>query len=298
MPTVSLLVAALALAQPPAGQVYPLWPGKAPLAVGDTDTDKPSLAVYLAPKDKATGAAAVICPGGGYGFLAADHEGKQVAEFLNGLGIHAFVLKYRIVTKDRPGPLGRAPLIDAQRAIRWVRAASGKFGIDREKVGIVGFSAGGHLASTAATHFDDGKPNADDLAERQSCRPAFCVLGYPVISMQTGVTHGGSRRNLLGANPDAKLVEEFSNEKQVTAKTPPTFIFQTDEDKAVPAENAVGFYLALRKAKVPAELHIFEKGRHGVGLGRDPKWTGGSTYTAGWPDLLAGWLRLHKFAAK
>src|SRR6185312_3565453 len=118
----------------------------------------------------------------------------------------------------------------------------------------------------------------------------------PVVSMQTGVTHGGSRRNLLGANLDEKLVEEFSNEKQVTAKTPPTFIFQTDEDKAVPAENAVGFYLALRKAKVPAELHIFEKGRHGVGLGRDPKWTGGSTYTAGWSELLAAWLKLHGVA--
>jgi acetyl esterase/lipase len=296
MPTVSLLVAALALAQPPAGQVIPLWEGKAPLAVGTSDTDKPSVAVYLAPKDKATGAAFVICPGGGYGFLAADHEGKQVAEFLNGLGIHGFVLKYRIVAKDRPGPLGRAPLLDVQRAIRMVRSKANEYGIDPKKVGICGFSAGGHLASTAATHFDDGKEG--DAIDKFSCRPDLAVLGYPVVSMQTGVTHGGSRRNLLGANPDAKLVEEFSNEKQVTAKTPPTFIFQTDEDKAVPAENAVGFYLALRKAKVPAELHIFEKGRHGVGLGRDPKWTGGSTYTAGWPDLLAGWLRLHKFAAK
>lgn len=296
MPTVSLLVAALALAQPPAGQVIPLWEGKAPLAVGDTDTDKPSLAVYLAPKEKATGAAFVICPGGGYGFLAADHEGKQVAEFLNGLGVHGFVLKYRIVAKDRPGPLGRAPLLDAQRAIRLVRSKANEYGIDPKKVGICGFSAGGHLASTAATHFDDGKEG--DAIDKFGCRPDLAVLGYPVVSMQTGVTHGGSRRNLLGANPDEKLVEEFSNEKRVTAKTPPTFIFQTDEDKAVPAENAVGFYLALRKAKVPAELHVFEKGRHGVGLGRDPKWTGGSTYTAGWPDLLAGWLRLHKFAAK
>ncbi len=298
MPTASLLLAAVALAQPPAPAVAPLWPDKAPLAVGDSDLDKPSLTVHLAPKETATGAAVVICPGGGYGFLAADHEGKQVAEFFNAHGVHAFVLKYRIVGKDRPGPLGKAPLLDAQRAIRVVRSIAADHGIDPTKVGICGFSAGGHLASTAATHFDDGDKDAAGPIDKLSCRPDFCVLGYPVISMQDGVTHGGSRRNLLGAKPDPKVVEEFSNEKQVTAKTPPTFIFQTDEDTAVPAENAVRFYLALRKAKVPAELHVFEKGRHGVGLGRDPKWTGGSTYTEGWPELLAAWLKLHELARK
>lgn len=290
-----LVLVALILAQP-AGSVVPLWEGKAPLAVGDSDADKPGLTVHLAPKDKATGAAVVICPGGGYGFLAADHEGKQVAEFFNGLGVHAFVLKYRIVTKDRPGPLGKAPLLDAQRAIRFVRAKAADHGIDAAKVGICGFSAGGHLASTAATHFDEGDKDAADPIDRASCRPDFCVLGYPVVTMEDGVTHGGSKRNLLGATPDPKLVEEFCNEKQVTAKTPPTFIFQTNEDTAVPAENAVRFYLALRKAKVPAELHVYEKGRHGVGLGRDPKWTGKSTYTEGWPDRLAEWLKLHKVA--
>jgi acetyl esterase/lipase len=295
MPTALLLLAA-SLAQPPAGSVVPLWEGKAPLAIGDSDADKPSLTVHLAPKDKATGAAVVICPGGGYGFLAADHEGKQVAEFFNGLGVHAFVLKYRIVTKDRPGPLGKAPLLDAQRAIRLVRARATDHGIDVQKVGICGFSAGGHLASTAATHFDEGDKDAADPIDRAGCRPDFCVLGYPVVTMEDGVTHAGSKRNLLGAKPDLKLVEEFCNEKQVTAKTPPTFIFQTDEDTAVPAENAVRFYLALRKAKVPAELHVYEKGRHGVGLGRDPKWTGKSTYTEGWPDRLAEWLKLHKLA--
>jgi acetyl esterase/lipase len=296
MPTAPLLLAAFAVAQPPVGSVVPLWTAKVPLAVGESDADKPTLAVYLAPKEKATGAAVVICPGGGYGFLAADHEGKQVAEFFNGLGVHAFVLKYRIVTKDRPGPLGKAPLTDAQRAIRLVRARAADYGVDAGKVGICGFSAGGHLASTAATHFDDGAKDAEDPIDRVSCRPDFCVLGYPVISMETGVTHAGSRTNLLGKEPDPKLVEEFSNEKHVTAKTPPTFIFQTDEDTAVPAENAVRFYLALRKAKVPAELHVYEKGRHGVGLDRDPKWTGGNTYTAGWPDRLADWLKLRKVA--
>ncbi|HVK17887.1 MAG TPA: alpha/beta hydrolase [Fimbriiglobus sp.] len=296
MLTAPLLVAAFALGQPPARTVVPLWEEKAPLAVGDSDADKPGLTVHLAPKDKATGAAVVICPGGGYGFLAADHEGEQVAKFFNGLGVHAFVLKYRIVTKDRPGPLGKAPLLDAQRAIRFVRAKAADHGIDLKKVGICGFSAGGHLTSTAATHFDEGDAAAADPIDRAGCRPDFCVLGYPVISMEDGVTHGGSKRNLLGAKPDPKLVEEFSNEKQVTAKTPPTFIFQTDEDTAVPAENAVRFYLALRKAKVPTELHVYEKGVHGVGLGRDPKSTKGSTYTEGWPDRLAAWLRLHKVA--
>jgi acetyl esterase/lipase len=296
MPTALLLLAVLA--QPPAPRVVPLWEGKAPLAVGDSDADKPSLTVHLAPKDKATGAAVVICPGGGYGFLAADHEGKQVAEFFNDLGVHAFVLKYRIVTKGRPGPLGKAPLLDTQRAIRLVRARAADHGIDGEKVGICGFSAGGHLASTVATHFDEGDTGAADPIDRNSCRPDFCVLGYPVVTMEDGVTHAGSKRNLLGAKPDPKLVEEFSNEKHVTARTPPTFIFQTDEDTAVPAENAVRFYLALRKAKVPAELHVYEKGRHGVGLGRDPKWTGKSTYTEGWPDRLAAWLKLHGVAKK
>jgi acetyl esterase/lipase len=295
----ALLIAAVALAQPPAPKVVPLWPDKAPLAVGESDADKPSLAVYLAAKPKATGAAVVICPGGGYGFLAADHEGKQVAEFFNSVGVHAFVLKYRIVTKDRPGPLGKAPLLDVQRAIRLVRANAVNYALDLHlTVGVCGFSAGGHLASTAATHFDDGTKDAEDAVDRLSCRPSFAVLGYPVVSMVDGVTHAGSKRNLLGANPDAKLVEEFSNEKRVTAKTPPTFIFQTDADTAVPAENAVRFYLALRKAKVPAELHVYEKGRHGVGLGSDPKWTGGDAYTESWPDRLATWLVLRGVGKK
>lgn len=287
----SLLLASAALAQPPAGTVVPLWPGKAPLAVGDSDFDKPSMSVHLAPKDQATGAAVVICPGGGYAFLAADHEGKQVADFFNKQGVHAFVLKYRIVGKDRPGPLGQAPLLDAQRAIRLVRANAAAYGLDAKlTVGICGFSAGGHLASTAATHFDDGNKDAEDAVARASCRPSFAVLGYPVVSMEDGVTHGGSKQNLLGKTPDPKLVEEYSNEKRVTAKTPPTFIFQTDADTAVPAENAVRFYLALRAAKVPAELHVYEKGRHGVGLGSDPKWTGGDGYTESWPERLAAWL--------
>jgi acetyl esterase/lipase len=269
--------------------VVPLWDGKAPLAVGDGAADKPSVKVFLAPSDKATGAAVVVCPGGGYGFLADDHEGKQVAEYFNGLGVHAFVLKYRIVTKDRPGPLGRAPLLDVQRAVRYVRANATKFAIDPAKVGLMGFSAGGHLASTGGTHFDAGKRNSEDPVERVSCRPDFLILAYPVVSMEEGVTHNGSRTNLLGRSPSAEDVALFSNEKQVTDKTPPTFLFHTDVDTVVIPENAVRFYLALKKAKVPAELHVYEKGRHGVGLANNPKQPD-DKYASGWPERLTAWL--------
>ena len=281
----------LAFAVADAPQVLPLWEGKAPHAVGDAPGDKPSIAVYRAPVDKANGAAVVICPGGGYGFLADDHEGKQVAEFFNGIGVTAFVLKYRIVGKDRPGPLHPAPLEDAQRAIRLVRSKAADFGIDPKCVGIMGFSAGGHLASSAATHFDKGGLKSDDDVEKQSCRPDFAILAYPVISMEDGVTHGGSKKNLLGEKPDAKLVELLSNDKQVTKETPPTFIFHTSADTAVLPENAIRFYVALKKAGVPAELHIYEKGKHGVGLGRDPKWTGGEKSVETWPDRLTDWMK-------
>jgi acetyl esterase/lipase len=292
MLTTPLLFAALLQAQQPMTNppIVPLWEGKAPHAKGDTPADRPHVTVYRAPAEKANGTAVVICPGGGYGFLADDHEGKQVADFLNGLGVTAFVLKYRIVGKDRPGPLHPAPLEDAQRAIRLARAKAADYGVNPGRVGIMGFSAGGHLASSAATHFDAGKKDGDAI-DKQPCRPDFAVLAYPVISMENGVTHGGSRNNLLGPNPDAKLVELMSNDRQVTKETPPTFIFHTSEDKAVPPENAVRFYLACKAAGVPCELHIYEKGRHGVGLGRDPKWTGGEPSVATWPDRLADWMR-------
>ncbi len=282
------LLLSLSAAQP-ANPVVPLWDGKAPHAVGDSDADKPSLKVFRA--EKPNGAAVVVCPGGGYGFLADDHEGKQVAEFLNTLGVTAFVLKYRIVTKDRPGPLHPAPLEDAQRAIRLVRAKAKEFGIDPKRVGIMGFSAGGHLASTAATHFNVGGLKNDDDVEKESCRPDFAILAYPVVTFDDAATHKGSRTNLIGANPDAKLVELYSNEKHVTKETPPTFIFHTNADTAVVPENAVRFYLACKKAGVPVEMHIYEKGRHGVGLGRDPKWTGGEKSVATWPDRLADWMK-------
>ena len=291
MTPLPLLFSFLLLTQPatvPSREVISLWNGKAPHAVVNSASDKPSLTVY--PAAKPNGAAIVVCPGGGYGFLADDHEGKQVAEFFNALGVHAFVLKYRIVQKDRPGPLHPAPLEDAQRAIRTVRSKAKELGIDVHRVGIIGFSAGGHLASTAGTHFDEGNKDADDAIDKQSCRPDFLILGYPVITFADDATHKGSRNNLIGANPDAKLIEYYSSDKQVTAKTPPTFIFHTSADTAVPPENAVRFYLALKAAKVPVELHMYEKGQHGVGLGRDPKWTGGETSVAMWPDRLSDWL--------
>jgi acetyl esterase/lipase len=271
-------------AEPADHKVIDLYPGPAPGSKGKEAEDKPTLTIYLPPAEKATGAAVVICPGGGYGFLANDHEGKQPAEWLNKLGVAAFILKYRIVTKDRFAPLLGAPLHDAQRAIRTVRAHAKDYGVDPKRIGIWGFSAGGHLASTAETHFDDGKTDAGDPIEKVSCRPDFAILCYPVVTMKEG-THGGSRYNLLGAKPDDKLIEYYSNERQVTAKTPPTFIFQTDEDNAVPAENSVQFYLACRKAHVPAEMHIYEKGAHGVGLApKDP-------VLSTWPNLLAIWMK-------
>jgi acetyl esterase/lipase len=285
-----LLLLALAADPAPAPQTFPLWPGKAPLAVGDSDADKPTLTAYR--PTKPNGTAVVVCPGGGYGGLAIDHEGKQVAEFLNKIGVTAFVLKYRTANKDRPGPLLDAPLLDAQHALRTVRAKADDYGIDPKKVGIWGFSAGGHLASTAATHFDDGSKDRDATgAQRQSCRPDFAILAYPVITMDPAVTHGGSRRNLLGDKPDAELVAKFSNEKQVTKDTPPVFIFHTSADTAVVPENAVRFYLACKAAKVPVEMHIYEKGRHGVGLGTDPKWTGGEKSVATWTDRLTDWMK-------
>src|SRR6266446_693562 len=261
-------------------QAILLWPNGAPGAVGNEDKDKPTLTVYRPPADKANGTAVVICPGGGYGFLAVDHEGKQVAEWVNSIGLAGFMLQYRIAPRYHHP----APLQDAQRAIRTVRARAKEWHIDPTRIGIWGFSAGGHLASTAGTHFDRGHP-AEDPVEEASCRPDFLILAYPVISMEPDIGHMGSRINLIGKNPDPKLVEDLSNEKQVTEQTPPTFLFHTNADSGVLPENSVQFYLALRKAKVPAELHIYERGPHGVGLApRDP-------ILSTWKDRLEAWMK-------
>ncbi len=259
-----------------------LWPNGAPGAKGTEDGDKPSLTVCLAPQDKATGAAVVICPGGGYGNLANDHEGHQVAKWLNSNGVAGFILKYRHRGTGYGHP---APLQDAQRAIRMVRSRAKEWSIIPNRIGILGFSAGGHLASTAGTHFDKGNAEAADPIDRVSCRPDFMVLVYPVISFTEPFSHAGSRKNLLGTQPAADLVENLSNEKQVTPETPPTFLLHTDEDNGVPTENSVAFYLALRRAKVPAEMHIYAKGPHGFGLGKKGE------AVATWPDRCIDWMR-------
>src|SRR5262249_53653163 len=248
----TLITLALVLSTPPdATKVELLWPQGAPGAKGTEDADKPSLTIFLPPEGKANGAAVVVCPGGGYQFLAVDHEGKQIGEWLTKRGVTAFMLKYRIAPRYRHP----APLQDAQRAIRTVRARAKEWNVDPKRIGIWGFSAGGHLASTAGTHFDDGKPGASDPIEKVSCRPDFLTRVCPVTTREPPFAHLASPNNLLGKNPDPKLVESLCNDKQVTDKTPPTFIFHTDEDKGVPPENAILFYMALKKAKVPAELH-------------------------------------------
>jgi acetyl esterase/lipase len=278
-----LSFAALLAAQAPKETVL-LWPDGAPGAQGTADEDKPSLTLYPAIGPAKTATAVVVCPGGGYAHLAMDHEGVQIAAWLNNLGISAFVLKYRL------GPKYHFPveLWDAQRAIRYVRSRAAEFGIRPDRIGIWGFSAGGHLASTAATHFTHSDSEADAI-DRQSARPDFAILSYPVISMLEPYVHLGSRRNLLGDKPDPALVQLLSNELQVTAQTPPTFLFHTTEDQVVPVENSILFYSALRKAGVPVEMHIYQKGQHGVGLAAaDP-------ILRSWPDRLAAWLQLEGF---
>ncbi len=274
-----LLAAVVARAQPPAAPAPELlWPNGAPGALGAANEDKPSITPYLAKSPNGT--AVIVCPGGGYAHLAMDHEGVQIARWLNSLGISAFVLQYRL------GPKYHHPAMinDAQRAIRSVRSRSATLRIQPDRIGIWGFSAGGHLASTAATHFDSGNPNAADPIDRAGSRPDFAILAYPVISLGE-FAHVGSRDNLLGKNADPKLVEDLSNDLRVTPQTPPTFLFHTTADATVPVENSVRFYLALRKAGVPAEMHIFQNGPHGVGLAPTD-----ATLSA-WSGLLANWLR-------
>ena len=275
------LVCAVGLRGEAAGseQIF-LWPEGAPGAQGAEDADKPCAWLHRAPAEKAGGGAVLICPGGGYRGLALSYEGHEVADWFNDLGVTAFVLRYRL------GPRYHHPtqISDAQRALRLVRARAAEWGIDPARVGVMGFSAGGHLASTAATHFDDGKPDAKDPIDRQGCRPDFAILAYPVITLEGEYAHGGSRENLLGPNPSAELVASLSNETQVTPRTPPTFMFHTTADTAVPPENSVMFYQALRHAKVPAEMHIYQTGRHGVGLARN------DSVLSTWPECLATWL--------
>lgn len=276
-----------------AQEQVPLWPeGKTPHALPiDAETGSPSLHLYPTQgKEGHTGAAVVVCPGGGYGGLAVDHEGRQPAEWFNAQGVSAYVLHYRLGSQGHHYP---TELADVQRAIRWVRAHAKEEGIDPNRIAVMGFSAGGHLASMAATLFDEKAYEPSDAVDEVSARPDLAILCYPVISLDRAVTHGGSRKNLLGPERegDDDLAARLSSENNVTEKTPPTFLFQTDADSAVPAENAVRFYLALRAKKVPAEMHIYEQGPHGVGLYL------GDPILGTWSGHLSDWLRSRFFFA-
>jgi acetyl esterase/lipase len=267
---------------------FPVWPDGAPGALGKEAKDVPTLTVYLAAPDKATGAAIVICPGGGYAHLA-DHEGSHYARWLNEQGIAGFVLKYRLGSGGYRHP---AMLLDAARAVRTVRTRADEWNLDAKRIGIIGSSAGGHLASTLLTHWDNGNTNAPDAIERQSSRPDLAILCYPVVSLSDAFAHKGSRANLLGTNPPPELVKELSAELQVNQDTPPTFIWSTAEDKTVPVENSLTLATAMRRAGAKFDLHIYERGPHGIGLGN-------KTFDAAnfhpWTRDCEFWLRERKF---
>ena len=269
----------VARAQP----AIPLWADGAPGALGATPADTPILTPYLPPAGKANGTAVVIFPGGGYQHLSMEKEGSDVANWLAGAGVTTFVVRYRL------GPSYHHPTMlgDAQRAIRIVRARAAEWNVDPRRLGVIGFSAGGHLASTAGTHFDAGSTSSADPIERVSSRPDFLLLIYPVITMRDSVTHGGSRLNLLGREPAPELVRLLSNEMQVTPETPPTFLVHSTDDRTVPVQNSLLFYDALKRNGVQAEMHVFEYGGHGFGLApKDP-------VLAAWTTICESWMRRH-----
>jgi len=255
-----------------------LWPDGAPGAKGQKPADKPAITIHLPPAGTANGTAVVICPGGGYGGLMMSYEGHDIARWLNGFGVAGIVLKYRVRPYHHP-----APLDDGQRAMRIVRSRAKELGIDPKRIGIMGFSAGGHLASTVGTHFDAGDPKATDPLLKVGCRPDFLVLIYPVISMGPK-GHGGSRANLLGKSPSAELKDLLSNEKQVTADTPPTFLAHSKADNVVSSENSALFAAACKAKGVPVEYFELATGRHGLGCGKGAEWKA-------WQEKCLGWLK-------
>ena len=291
----SMIMISATMAQ---NQVLPLWEGDPPnyrdtgeetiienrdiLVV--SNVQKPEIAVYLPAKRNATGEAVVICPGGGYHVLAYDWEGIDIASWLNSKGIAAIVLTYRLPDASCNIVPNKSPLMDAQRALRTVRANAEKWNVDPEKIGVMGFSAGGHLASTLSTHFDAGDPASKDPVEQVSCRPDFSILMYPVISFSDEITHAGSKQNLLGENPDPKLVEYFSNELQVTEDTPPAILIHSADDDAVPVENSIAYFNAIRKYSDLSELHIYPYGGHGYSLAI------GMGHLSSWPDRVIDWI--------
>jgi acetyl esterase/lipase len=246
---------------------------------------KPGMEVYLPAKSNATGEAVVICPGGGYSILAYDWEGTDIAKWLNSEGIAGIVLKYRLPGSESNIVRHKSPLLDAKRALRLTRYHADDWNLDTNRIGVMGFSAGGHLASTLGTHFDDGDPAASDPVDRISSRPDFMVLVYPVISFDPKFGHIGSRNNLLGKNPDRELIDRFSNEKQVTGNTPSTFLIHAGNDEGVPVENSLMFYKALQEHDVPAEMHIFPTGGHGFSLAME------NEHLHSWTDLCINWIK-------
>ncbi|MRX69430.1 Acetyl esterase/lipase [Flavobacterium resistens] len=258
------------------------------LSEGVRKVTLPTLTVYLADPEKSNGTSVIICPGGGYGMLAINKEGFKVAEWLNSLGINAFVLKYRLPSDLIMKNKTVGPLQDAQEAVRLVRRNAIKWKLNPGKIGIMGFSAGGHLASTLSTHYNDKVYTSSDTT---SAKPNFSILIYPVISMQEGVTHQGSKDNLLGKNAGSELADKYSNEKQITAESPKTFLVHATDDKAVPVENSINYYLALKKEKILAEMHLYENGGHGFGLG--VKGT-----NANWPKDCEKWLTANNYTLK
>tara|TARA_R110002051_G_scaffold117009_3_gene190627 strand:+ start:11129 stop:12934 length:1806 start_codon:yes stop_codon:yes gene_type:complete len=292
--TLFCFITTFSLAQ---NEVIPIWPKDIPRSIsnptyieeatydashtlsGLSKISQPDITVFLADSTLANGTSVVICPGGGYTHLAINKEGYQVAKWLNTLGISAFVLKYRMPTDLTMTDKTIGPLQDAQEAIRIVRRNAEKWNLNPTKIGIMGFSAGGHLATTLATHFDATVYASDKI----SAHPDFSILIYPVISMEEGVTHQGSKKSLLGANPSQKLIDAYSNAKQVSANTPPAFLVHATDDGAVPVENSIEYYLALKEYKIPVEMHIYENGGHGFGLGRNGTNTN-------WPIACEDWL--------
>jgi acetyl esterase/lipase len=283
--------------------IIKLWPDKIPGAVSNVNyaeeatvneglgtmfskvTD-PALYVYLPPADKANGTAVLICPGGGYSVLAFDHEGHQIARWLNENGIAGIILKYRLPSDQIMEDKSIGPLQDAQEAMRTIRRNAREWKINPAKIGVIGFSAGGHLASTLSTHY---AIPVYEMKDTISARPDFSILIYPVITMNTTFTHLGSRINLIGENPSEETILHFSNELQITGETPPAFLVHSTDDKAVPVKNSIVYYEGLQKYGIPSELHIFQKGGHGYGLASEQ-----ATQSA-WPDLCLQWLKASGF---
>ena len=288
----------MAFAQTP--EVMKLWPGQAPYSNGKATPEKESrqgsisnigeasLIIYRPEQGKANGSTVIICPGGGYTNESTIKEGHDVAKWFASFGVTGIVLKYRLPGADGITEKDKAPLSDAQRAIRYVRSKAAEWGLKPNQIGIMGFSAGGNLAVNAGTHFDAGNAQSTDAVEQLSCRPDFMVLIYPVVSMAFDLTHMGSRLNLLGAHPDTTKVIYYSGEQNVTAETPPTFLVHASDDKTVKVENTINFFLAIHKFGTPVEMHIYEKGGHGFGLNQ-------ATGTAlSWPDRCKGWMEQRK----